>query len=645
MRLTPFLASGLILAGLPAVFRQIQQRRRREQHNRQAYLSLYFEQASIAATRAGRPLYDFLHDCRHHGATHVALLEDTLDSLIRAGSLTPHGSGLPDLHRFTSPRPGLITRLQAEFQARFPHLLAETSPDSLDLKGDLAAIRPLGLGFDPETFRFARATGLQLIARPVSYPWPTAATIERTLAQAAGLEASIIAFAHDPLLGHEMHLADTAASLRRHNLTAAYFPDSRHQRGDWFIAKTAPDCTLPALRYTPADLDREDEASLAYRASLRAQEGGIRLIFVDTDIGVHASTPTAVYRYLDELVHALTHHAGFSLDLPEHRHDDHDHDHDHSHDHDHQHAPSASWPDPLPLARVQAVVETWLEQPLVDASPAAAGLDLSLPVLGLGLLTADRLLPLPLPLAMALAGGGFALASTLLPRLDRPRDALEHTYAPSYAAKLLALAALSAGPAAGPASLLAAPAAGLLAAAAANQPDYALRIESLRLGHLDWALPLAVQMVVAPPPFLSGARRWPAGLLILTLPLLLRSRLPADPVDALDREHPAGHTHHLSAAQRALGDARMAVSPQPLRKWAGLALLWPAYTALPAASAARSLVGLAATAGAISTAGSLRQPSRPIALSLAQVGRSWALAAPLAAALAIAAASLAGGRR
>jgi len=258
MRLTPFLASGLILVGLPAVFRQIQQRRRREQHNRQVYLSLYFEQPSIAATRAGRPLYDFLHDCRHHGATHIALLEDTLDSLIRAGALTPHGSGLPDVHRFTSPRSGLITRLQAEFQARFPHLLAETSPDSLDLTGDLAAIRPLGLGFDPETFRFARATGLQLIARPVSYPWPTAATIERTLAQAAGLEASIIAFADDPLLGHEMHLADTAASLRRHNLTAAYFPDSRHQRGDWFIAKTAPDCTLPALRYTPADLDRED---------------------------------------------------------------------------------------------------------------------------------------------------------------------------------------------------------------------------------------------------------------------------------------------------------------------------------------------------------------------------------------------------
>lgn len=291
---------------------------------------------------------------------------------------------------------------------------------------------------------------------------------------------------------------------------------------------------------------------------------------------------------------------------------------------------------------MQAAISAWLEKPLVDASPAAASAqDLSLPALGIGLLAVDRLLPLPLPLALMLAAGGYALAAQVLPRLDRPRDALEHTYAPSYTAKLLALGALAAGPAAGPASLLAAPAAGLLAAAATAQSDYALRIETLRLSHLDWALPLAVQAAAAPLPFLGGNRRWAASLLILTLPLLLRSRLPVDPIDALDREHPSGHTHHLSAVQRTLGDARMGVSPQPLRKWAGLSLLWLACTCLPAGSPARAFTGLAATAGAIATAGTLRQTSRPIALSLAQAARSWALTAPVA----ILGASLAAWRR
>lgn len=629
MRLTPLLAAGLAAAGLPAIFRRLQQRHRWEQHNRQVYLSLIFEQTSAAATRAGLPHWDFLHDCRHHGATHIALLEDTLDTLLARGDLIHLPGSQPGQHTFASNRSGLIPRLQTEFHHRFPHLLAQTGPE-LVLQGDLSALRSLGLGFDPETFHFARSTGLQLIARPVSYPWPTVATIERTLAQAAALDASIIAFAHDPLLGHEMQLAATAASLRRHNLITAYFPDSRHQRGDWFLAKTAPERALLAFRYTAPELDREDEASLAYRAALRVREGGIRLIFVDANIGVHATTPTAVLRYLDELVHALVHHENFSIDIPDHQHESeqqriegHGHTHEHGHEHPHE-APAHHLPDPLPLAVFTAKAAAFLEQPLVDAPPTAGSpTELLVPLLGLSLLAADRLLPLPFPAALTLVGLGYTLAANLLPRLDRPRDALEHTYTPSYIPKLLALAALTTGPAAGPTAWLAAPTAGMLAAAAASDPTYHLRIETLRLAHLDWALPLALQLVAEPPPLLAGKKRWIAATALLATPALLRSRLPADPLDVLDREHPAGHTHHLSAAQRTLGDARLALSPQPLRKWSSLALLWLFHGRLPAGSNARTLTGLVATAGAIATAATLRQPSRPIALSLAQVARGW----------------------
>ena len=225
------------------------------------------------------------------------------------------------------------------------------------------------------------------------------------------------------------------------------------------------------------------------------------------------------------------------------------------------------------------------------------------------------------------------MLSELLPRLDRPRDALEHAYAPSYGPKLIALGALAAGPAAGPLSLLAAPVAGLLAAAVTASPEYTLRIEAIRTYHLDWTLPLALQLAAEPPPFLSRQPALAGGTRPRGAPALLRSRLPADPLDLLDREHPSGHTHHLSAAQRALGDARMAASPQPLRKWAGLATLWLVYAALPADqqhSTLGSALGLAATAGAIATAATLHNPSRPIALSLAQVTRSWALTLPAA---------------
>ena len=55
------------------------------------------------------------------------------------------------------------------------------------------------------------------------------------------------------------------------------------------------------------------------------------------------------------------------------------------------------------------------------------------------------------------------------------------------------------------------------------------------------------------------------------------------------------------------------------------------YAGLPAdqqRSTLGSALGLAATAGAIATAATLRNPSRPIALSMAQVARSWVLTFP-----------------
>ncbi len=649
---TRLLALGLLAAGLPAIFRHLQARHRYEQHNRQVYLALSYEQTAVAATRAGMDPFVFLHECRHHGATHVAIREDTLGSLLAAGALWPVPATAPGRHRFVVAHADLRQRLLREFAVRFPRLVASETPDGLELDGELAALLPLGLGFDPTVFRRARATGLQLIAQPVSYPWPTPTAIERTLAQAAELEATMVAFADDPVLGHEMQLSATAAALRRHRLAFVYFPDSRHQRGDWFLAKTmaqvAAERVVPALRFTAAERDSTDAAGLAYRAALRAREGGIRLIFVDAFIGIHAISPTDVWTYLDQLVHELG-HQGFVIDLPpahgpatpvageaamapsSHDHDPgsahaHPHGHDHTH---HEHGPQ--WPDPLPLADLTGVIGTWLEQPWVDASPGARDEhDLVLPLMGMALLALERVRPLPLPAALVLTTAGYGLATRLLPRLDRPRQALEHTYTPSYRPKLLALAALTLGPVTGAWVPLTAPLAGLLAAAATQGTDYALRIETVPTLHLDWTVPLAWHLVCEQLALLAGRRSPAVALALVALPLLGRRHLPADAIEHLSRSHPSGHTHHLSAARRRLGDLRMALSPRPLSKWAGLVLWALPAVGLPAGARARDLFGLAATVGGVAAAGVLRQPARPIALSMAQVTRSLLLSAPVA---------------
>src|SRR5256885_1336506 len=82
--------------------------------------------------------------------------------------------------------------------------------------------------------------------------------IERTLAQAAEVGDGVVAFDGNLILGHEMHLAVTLAALEAQDQTFAYFAESRHQRGDWFIAKRRMPNVVIAHQYTAAQMIPED---------------------------------------------------------------------------------------------------------------------------------------------------------------------------------------------------------------------------------------------------------------------------------------------------------------------------------------------------------------------------------------------------
>ena len=89
---------------------------------------------------------------------------------------------------------------------------------------------------------------------------------------------------------------------------------------------------------------------------------------------------------------------------------------------------------------------------------------------------------------------------------------------------------------------------------------------------------------------------------------------------------PAGHTHHLSAAQRLLGDTIITLGPRPGRKWAGVGL-----AGLAAAQLLRGLgqkdaaagAALLATAANAMTLAAFRRPERPLAQTVGGVGLSW----------------------
>jgi len=165
--------------------------------------------------------------------------------------------------------------------------------------------------------------------------------------------------------------------------------------------------------------------------------------------------------------------------------------------------------------------------------------------------------------------------------------------------------------------------AGLAAALAAftSGQDYQMRVEQFRALNLDWALPLAAVLVGQG----SGRWRWLGLAGAAAAWLAVRSRTP-DLLGGLDKDLPAGHTHHLSAAQRLIGDAVIALGPRPGRKWAGVGLAGLAVAGAlrrlghQDLALAASLVGTAANALMLTA---FRQPERPLGVTVADVRRAW----------------------
>jgi len=636
MRISSLLNLGLIATGAVASLRTLQRRHAWETSSQRAYIVLDYDDALAMSTRAGLGMAELLHEAHHHGATHVSLPELTLARLVAKGRLVPLAAvglgiaasaggetpGLPaprtgQWHTLASHEPALLDHVIRELSARVPgsqpRLLALSPVPMLAVAGDWPTLAEMGLGFDAAAAAEALAAGLGVVPRPVSFAWPEGHLVERTLVQAAGLHtgrpgAGIVAFEGDLILGHEMHLDATVQNLLRYHLHFAYFTETRHQKGDWFIAKRlAPHgLTIPAHYFTPAAMVPEDYHSAAHHWGMLARSRGVRLCYVNVFRRIHATAPLEGLHYIEHIKEELE---GLGLQLS----DD---------------AP-ATRRLPAPDRRTMAVAA------LAPAGAAA--------------LAASEALRLPEPLNVGLTLLAAAGAAAL-PYLDRPRGHLEESYPPSYAPKLLALAGAAAAPAAATLSnslpMAAFIQAGTAAAVAAftTGDDYALRIETYRSLNADWALPLAAVLLRSEN---AGRWRWLALAGVGAAWLLARTRT-ADLLGDLDKDLPAGHTHHLSAAQRLLGDTIIAVGPRPGRKWAGLGL-----AGLAAAQLLRGLghkdaaagAALVATAANAMTLAAFRRPERPLAQTLTGVGVSWARFGAAAAALAVVGAVVGRGRR
>jgi hypothetical protein len=666
---------GLMTAGAIVSARAALKRHQWEEVNVHAAMMLDWDDVQAVATRAASVFAGagesqetaavLLQRYRENGATHMSIPELTLSRLLAKGEMSVTQGSSENRVYLQAQNAALADLVTAELQVRLPHLKplrSGTKTPLVSFLGDLSSVAEVGLGFDPAHAALAHGTGLSPVVRPIGYSWVQPEMIERTLEQAAALGAKIVAFQGTLIPGHEFKMAHTVEAMRRHHLTYAYFSQSRHQKGDWFLAKSLTQAgqVILAHEFQPEELLEEDWFTASYRWATLASEAGIRLCSVRFFRILHAADPLESVAYVKELAHALG-HAG------------------------------------LLLEHAGAVDLTVFQPERDDVALASAGLSIA----GAAGLAADLF---PVPDSLKLVGiGTSVLALASLPFLekaesgrrkvedshhhnhhdhehDHPHDhehphehhhdhdhghehGHSHSHAPAtaYAPKGLALAAAVLYPAAaaaldgsGPlgamAQALAVSVAGSAAlSATTTETDYLLGIEEYRGYHLDWLMPMSLAAGSALLNFSN--RKYPkgpmseivnrkslwqwlplAGVLLTAVKILGGRARPAAPA-ALDREHRHAHTHHLSAFQRAVGDSKMALSPRPLRKWALLAPLGVVGASILNQNKQDDLAAVALTvaaAGQVATLAGFRNGQRPLLKTLEGRAKGWAIGAVLA---------------
>lgn len=596
MKISRLLSLTTTIVGGLAAARVLTRRQHWERAHNRVAICVDYDDARAAALRAGQQFEDLLHELRHHGATHMSLPELTLNRLRASGALTSQAPARPlaamppvGHWNYLHGLPEVVVYLSVELATRLPYTHAQLIGDTtLAVAGDLNTLGEIGLGFDMIEAHRILSQGLHILPRPVSYAWPEKCLLERTLRQAAKL-GTLVAFEGDMILGHEMHLHETLAALEKENLTFVYFAESRHQKGDWFIAKRRAPKAVLAHRLTPAEMVPLDFHAASHHWAYLARERGIRLCYVNFFKVLHATEPLEGLHYLSHIKEALE-HAGFIVTA------------------------GVGLPQPVPAPAKNELALTSLASAGVVASVVSSALNLPEAV--------------AIPLTLAAAGGAAAL-----PYLEKPRTPLEALYPPSYAPKALALAS-SLAPALSAATtsdwavntIMHASAAASLAALTSGQ-DYHLRIEEYRGLNLDWAVPLTAWALKIP------NKGWRVGLLAaIGGTWFFAHRRNRDPLAAVDPAHAEGHTHHLSTAAQLTGDALIAIGPKPARKWAGLGPFASALSVLFVRAGKTHWAAGAALASAVGHMLGLvgfRRPERAIVITTTDAARSFGLGAAL----------------
>jgi len=223
----------IMLAAVGAAIYAAAVRWRAEMPNRTVALVLDWQEVEALAAAEGVTVRRALQELRRAGATHVAVGEQHLSDLVasgRVGVLPPAVVGLGE------DFPGeavvlsaldLVTahRLRDHLSAKLPSGAIESPageelpPDLIPCHAPQAYLETLGLGWPLEQPLIAAEAGLGVVARVDNYPGARQRAITFMVAQAAAVDAALVIFARDQVLGHPGLIGETAAALQAAELT------------------------------------------------------------------------------------------------------------------------------------------------------------------------------------------------------------------------------------------------------------------------------------------------------------------------------------------------------------------------------------------------------------------------------------------
>ncbi len=269
---------GLIASGLVAV-----QRVRVESRNRAVDLVIDYGEVAQIVAGTGKDPVTVLRELKKAGATGVAVTEDTIRSLVDSRSITPYGPHHFAVDQAVAPRVEAYLRMALAGGGENVKLtpVGEGQYSYLTIEDDLPIdyIYGLPVGLPESAVAQARAAGLEVVARLVSYPGATPRAIDAMLADVAAKGITRIVFLGDQVLGYRGATKQTAAAMRRHGLYFGQIEFAR-QKGEVDIAERIPGRIIVVHSISSNEMPTMSPRSIAERFEKAAKERGVRMCYI-----------------------------------------------------------------------------------------------------------------------------------------------------------------------------------------------------------------------------------------------------------------------------------------------------------------------------------------------------------------------------